>query len=183
MDPFIPIPRTLRPWAILGVLLAAAFAVWMFFFPQFIPSHFAWVVEPRLAQAFIGAGYVFRTLFFLQFLVLRNWLHVRWTLWGNLAFTGTLLLGDGFIRELYVHMGFHPAWKYERVTRLELSDGLVTEAADESDQYARLRRARRKEPLQPGSRTGPGDIAAWIRDTFDRSIGGRKGRGDGNPHG
>ena len=92
MTPFVPIPRGLRPWAAAGVLLAATFAVWMFFFPRFIPTHFAWVVEPRLAQVFIGAGYVFRTFFFLQFILARNWLHVRWTLWGNLAFTGTLLL-------------------------------------------------------------------------------------------
>lgn len=92
MTPFVPIPRGLRPWAAAGVLLAATFAVWMFFFPRFIPTHFAWVAEPRLAQVFIGAGYVFRTFFFLQFILARNWLHVRWTLWGNLAFTGTLLL-------------------------------------------------------------------------------------------
>lgn len=92
MEPFIPVPRALKPWAAAGVALAAVFAVWMFFFPQFIPTHFAWVVEPRLAQVFIGAGYVFRTFFFLQFLFIRNWLHIRWTFWGNMAFTGTLLL-------------------------------------------------------------------------------------------
>lgn len=32
-----------------------------------------------------------------------------------LTYTGGLLLAAGFIRELYVHMGFHPAWKYEKV--------------------------------------------------------------------
>ena len=92
MEPFVPVPRALRPWAAAGVALAALFALWMFFFPQFVPTHFAWVAEPRLGQVFIGAGYVFRTFFFLQFLLERNWLKVRWTFWGNLAFTGTLLL-------------------------------------------------------------------------------------------
>ena len=53
MTPFVPIPRGLRPWAAAGVLLALTFALWMFFFPRFIPSHFAWVAEPRLAQVFI----------------------------------------------------------------------------------------------------------------------------------
>jgi hypothetical protein len=92
MDPFVPVPRSMRLWGALGALLAAVFAIWMFFFPDLIPAHFAWVAEPRLAQAFIGAGYVFRTAFFLQFVFAKNWLHIRWAFWGNLAFTGTLLL-------------------------------------------------------------------------------------------
>jgi len=92
MNPVIPIPRSLRLWGVVGAAVAALFAVWMFFFPSLVSSHFAWVVEPRLAQAFIGAGYLFRTAFFLQFVFARNWLHIRWTFWGNLAFTGTLLL-------------------------------------------------------------------------------------------
>ena len=29
-----------------------------------------------------------------------------------LDYTGGLLLARGFLHELYVHMGFHPAWKY-----------------------------------------------------------------------
>ncbi len=92
METIIPIPRALRLWGVLGAVVAAAFALLMFFLPNLIPSRFAWVVEPRLAQAFIGAGYVFRTAFFLQFVLAKNWLHVRWAFWGNLAFTGTLLL-------------------------------------------------------------------------------------------
>lgn len=92
MNPVIPVPRSLRLWGVVGAAVAALFAVWMFFFPSLVPSHFAWVVEPRLAQAFIGAGYIFRTAFFLQFVFAGNWLHIRWTFWGNLAFTGTLLL-------------------------------------------------------------------------------------------
>ena len=76
----------------MGAFFAAFFALWMFFFPSLIPTHFAWGVEPRLAQAFIGAGYVFRTFFFLQFVFERDWRKLRWTPWGNLVFTGTLLL-------------------------------------------------------------------------------------------
>ena len=38
----------------------------MLFFPQYVPEYFAWDVHPRAAQAFIGAGYVFRTFFFLN---------------------------------------------------------------------------------------------------------------------
>jgi hypothetical protein len=91
-EPFVPIPVGLRLWGLVGAAVAAVFALWMFFFPQFVPTHFAWVAEPRLTQVFIGAGYIFRTVFFLQFVLARNWLSIRWTFWGNLAFTGTLLL-------------------------------------------------------------------------------------------
>src|SRR5580765_7756635 len=39
------------------------------------------------------------------------------------AFTGGLLLAEGFIRELYVHMGFHPAWKFQKVRELLFEEG------------------------------------------------------------
>ncbi len=31
-------------------------------------------------------------------------------------FTGALLLGERFITSTYVHMGFHPAWKFASTT-------------------------------------------------------------------
>ena len=80
-------------WGLLGASAAALFAVWMLFFPQFVAPYFAWDVEPRYAQAFIGAGYVFRTLFFLNAAREQSWFRLRWIVWGNLVFTGTLLFG------------------------------------------------------------------------------------------
>ena len=53
---------------------------------------FAWDVHPRYAMAFIGAGYIFRTAFFLNAAREGNWVRLRWIVWGNLVFTGTLLL-------------------------------------------------------------------------------------------
>src|SRR5262245_49494675 len=35
-----------------------------------------------------------------------------------IPFTGGLLIARDFVRELYVHMGFHPAWKYREVHEL-----------------------------------------------------------------
>jgi hypothetical protein len=88
----IAMPRSLRLWGVVGALLAAVFAVWMLLFPQFIPTAFAWNAQPRAAQAFIGAGYLFRTYFFLLFVFVPDWRLLRWTYYGNLLFTGTLLL-------------------------------------------------------------------------------------------
>ena len=78
-------------WGLLGAAAAAWFAIWMLFFPQYVPEFFAWDVHPRAAQAFIGAGYIFRTFFFLNAACEGNWIRLRWIVYGNLAFTGTLL--------------------------------------------------------------------------------------------
>jgi hypothetical protein len=80
-----------RLWGVLGAMAAATFAVWMLFFPQYVPQYFAWDVHPRFAQAFIAAGYVFRTAFFLNAAFERSWIRLRWIVWGNLVFTGCLL--------------------------------------------------------------------------------------------
>jgi len=87
----VPPPLSQRIWGILGAMAAAAFAVWMLFFPEYVPEYFAWDVHPRFAQAFIAAGYVFRTAFFLNAAFERSWTRLRWIVWGNLVFTGCLL--------------------------------------------------------------------------------------------
>jgi hypothetical protein len=56
-----------------------------------------------------------------------------------IAFTGSLLLAARFIRELYVHIGFHPAWKYECVREIIFEAGRVTEDHDRSTEMANLR--------------------------------------------
>jgi hypothetical protein len=86
-------PREQVIWGLLGAAAAAWFAIWMLFFPQYVPQYFAWDAEGRYAQAFIGAGYIFRTAFFLNVAREGNWLRLRWIVWGNLVFTGTLLFG------------------------------------------------------------------------------------------
>jgi hypothetical protein len=84
-------PRTQRVWGLLGAAFAGWFAVWFLFFPQFVPTHFAWDIQPRFAQAVIGAGYIFRTAFFLAIAFGRDWFRLRWIVYGNLVFTGVLL--------------------------------------------------------------------------------------------
>jgi hypothetical protein len=90
----LPTPIAQFGWGVLGAAAAAWFAVWMLFFPESIPTLFAWDVQPRLAQVFIGGGYIFRTVFFLSVAFERDWTRLRWMFWGNLVFTGTLLLAS-----------------------------------------------------------------------------------------
>ena len=57
----------------------------------------------------------------------------------HLEYTGGLLLARGFIDELYVHMGFHPAWKYTNVIELVFRNGVLDHEFDRSEQMAEIR--------------------------------------------
>jgi hypothetical protein len=80
------------------------------------------------------------------------------------SFTGGLLLGQGFIRSTYVHMGFHPAWKFAKVIELLLHQGAVTRTLDRTAEFAAFRqRIANGEAADPD---GPRGGANWVRRTF-----------------
>jgi hypothetical protein len=80
-------------------------------------------------------------------------------------FSGGLLIANQFIREFYVHMGFHPAWKYRRVHELIFENGRLLSHKDLSDEIASHR-------AQFANKEGAPDLAdkealsAWIASTF-----------------
>lgn len=79
-------------------------------------------------------------------------------------FTGGLLLADGFIEDLYVHMGFHPAWKYHEVHELVFEKGNLVKENDRSVQAAELR--ARQTGLKPRFATMQEHLE-WIQRCFD----------------
>jgi hypothetical protein len=83
-----------------------------------------------------------------------------------IAFSGGLLLGSDFIRDLYVHMGFHPAWKYTTVFEIVCQQGQIVERRDVSARVAEIREYRRQHPLKPSSQADESQLADWIADTF-----------------
>ena len=83
----------------------------------------------------------------------------------SVPFTGVLLLGAEFIGKLYVHMGFHPAWKYRRVYELIVESGRVVEEADRSNQMTHVRERMVHEPLKPMSSKRE-DIMKWVDRCF-----------------
>lgn len=87
------------------------------------------------------------------------------------AFTGGLLLGAGFIWNLYVHMGHQPAWKYTSVLELTFDDGRLAAVHDHSELMAYRRAAHAAhtptDPLDPTDPLHPTDPLApdpWIDD-------------------
>jgi hypothetical protein len=87
----------------------------------------------------------------------------------HIDFTGGMLVAKGFIQALYVHMGYHPAWKYETVHELVFSAGDLLETKDVSRQMAELRDRMVRQPLQPGTDASRQELDDWIASTFKRS--------------
>lgn len=83
-------------------------------------------------------------------------------------YTGGLLVADDFRPELYVHMGFQPAWKYADVRELIFEQGRITEDHDRSQQMAEVRERLKSEPLQPNS-SREKDVTSWIECCFSRN--------------
>jgi hypothetical protein len=88
----------------------------------------------------------------------------------HLEYSGGLLLADGFIESLYVHMGFHPAWKYESVVELVFDAGLLKEELDRSERMAEIREMVSKCQKKGSSTEMPteNDIKQFVERAFDR---------------
>ena len=96
---------------------------------------------------------------------IRRFNHQYHQLNRMMPFSGGLLAGTGFIWDLYVHMGFHPAWKFRTVFELIIFDGQVTEVRDVSETMAAIRAVMAQKPLEPDSHEAV-DLSAWIASTF-----------------
>lgn len=83
-------------------------------------------------------------------------------------FTGSLRLGKDFIEELYVHMGFHPPWKFRVVHELAFEDGRLVREVDCSKAMAKIRARLRVKPLGPDGTTED-EVMKWIELAFDQS--------------
>ena len=84
----------------------------------------------------------------------------------DVPFTGKLLIAKDFIQDLYVHMGFHPAWKWQHSWELVFEAGKLVDATDTSEEMARVRD-------QLVAQGGDPDVGkpGWIERTFGLSFG------------
>jgi hypothetical protein len=85
-----------------------------------------------------------------------------------MAYTGGLLLARDFIEKLYVHMGFHPAWKYREVHELIFNAGELVKETDRSAQVEEFRREIAHCALEPDFSEGPAAIRKWIMGCFSQ---------------
>lgn len=81
------------------------------------------------------------------------------------AFSGGVLIARDFVRDLYVHMGFHPAWKYREVHELIFEAGRLQSCEDRSEAVAGIRDQLAAARLSPDPGNSD-DVKAWIERTF-----------------
>ena len=84
----------------------------------------------------------------------------------RMEFTGRILIADDFINKLYVHMGFHPAWKYRVVYELTIVNGIMTNIEDVSKKMEEIREEKMLHPLEPHPDASYMESARWVNSTF-----------------
>jgi tetratricopeptide (TPR) repeat protein len=89
----------------------------------------------------------------------------------RLDYTGGLLLGEGFIRELYIHMRFHPAWSYTNVVELVFDKGVLVNEFDRSEPMAELRKQILEDCPNGDFKRGPTspELRTFVMHSRDRA--------------
>ncbi len=88
----------------------------------------------------------------------------------HLEYSGGLLIANGFIRDLYIHMGFHPAWKYKCVRELLFENGRLTSNTDRSAQMAEIRQSflATRDTSHSSRMPSRNEIEQFVERAFDR---------------
>ena len=66
-----------------------------------------------------------------------------------IPYTGKILLGDGFMREYYIHMGFQQSWAYKKLIELVFKEGILLECNDLSRIAKAQREAMKEQGVNP----------------------------------
>ncbi len=80
-------------------------------------------------------------------------------------FDGGLLLGQQFIRDFYVHMGFQKPHAFGQVRELIFTKGCLRREADHSDLFRNLR--ERMSRMQNSDEADRDSVGDWIASCFD----------------
>lgn len=84
-----------------------------------------------------------------------------------IQFTGGLLLGDGFIKQSGVNMGYHPFWKYESVFELIFENGNLKCAEDKSTVALAVREKHLVSGILGHKKiVDDAAVARWIEQSF-----------------
>lgn len=82
-----------------------------------------------------------------------------------IPYTGKILLGDGFMREYYIHMGFQRGWAYKKLIELVFEEGILQECNDLSHIAKAQREAMAQGNINP--QRPDGDILSkFVDDSF-----------------
>ena len=81
------------------------------------------------------------------------------------------MIANGFIDDLYEHMGFHPAWKYTNVVELIFAKGILRQQFDRSERMADIRQGVLDSDgkHQSSSRPSDDEMRELVNRSFDRT--------------
>lgn len=65
-----------------------------------------------------------------------------------MEYTGKIVVGSGFLREYYIHMGYQRAWAYEKVFELCFENGKLISKEDHSKIVAKVREEAKQDPQE-----------------------------------
>lgn len=82
-----------------------------------------------------------------------------------MKYTGKVLLGNGFLREYYIHMGFQRSWAYTELIEFEFKDGKLINKSDHSEIAAKLRGILDASKVDRSHPEG-GNIPLFVEDSF-----------------
>jgi len=88
-----------------------------------------------------------------------------------IEFSGGILAGSDFIKELYVHMGFHPAYKFNHVVELIFEDGKLLHQQDRSEQARLIRERLYEKQAENRQEDRMENIEQFIKDSFSLDYG------------
>ena len=82
-----------------------------------------------------------------------------------IPYTGKILLGDGFTREYYIHMGFQRGWAYKKLIELVFEEGILLECNDLSHIAKAQREAMVQGNINP-QRPDVDILSKFVDDSF-----------------
>lgn len=82
-----------------------------------------------------------------------------------IPYTGKILLGDGFMREYYIHMGFQRGWAYKKLIELVFEEGILLECNDLSHIAKAQREAMVQGNINP-QRPDVDILSKFVDDSF-----------------
>lgn len=76
------------------------------------------------------------------------------------------LVGKGFLREYYIHMGYQRAWAYENLRELIFENGKLMETFDHSEMAKKLRKEIDAQTSNKERSNGNVNISMFIEKSF-----------------
>lgn len=83
----------------------------------------------------------------------------------KINYTGKIVLGDEFMREFYIHMGFQRPWAYKVLKEFDFVNGKLTSIIDHSEMARELRKRIQEDP-EAFEKNMRWNIPVFIEESF-----------------